>query len=126
MSLYSHLVRLETILHTRQDIVVEQLQIDTTTFSILFHCELRFPDSSHPSVAESLEPVGRRDFRRTHYRMNYLDPDSNLVFRYDDAPHYPHLSTFPTHKHVGGSIVEAEPVDLSDVLGEIDEIVYRG
>ena len=56
--------------------------------------------------------------------MNYLDRDGNLVFRYDNAPHYPHLSTFPAHKHVGGSVVEAEPPDLSDVLVEINDIVY--
>lgn len=125
MSLYSYLARLETILYSRQDITVEQLQVDVATVSTLFKCELRFQDGSRLSVAEQLEPVGQRDSRRIAYRMNYLDRDGNLVFRYDNAPHYPQLSSFPAHKHVGDSVVEAEPPDLGDVLAEIDAIVYQ-
>jgi hypothetical protein len=124
MSLYSYLVRLETILYSRQDLTIEQLQIDVATVSTLFRCELQFRDGSRLSVTEHLEPVGQRDFRRTTYRLNYLDRDGTLVFRYDNAPHYPRLSTFPAHKHAGGSVVEAEPPELSDVLAEIDAIVY--
>ena len=67
MSLYTYLVRLETILHTRQDIIVEKLQVNVATVSTLFHCELRFQDYSRLSVTEQLEPVGRRDFRRITY-----------------------------------------------------------
>ena len=125
MTLYSYLVRLETILYSRQDIIVEQLQVDVATVGTLFRCELTFQDSSRLSIAEHLEPIGHRDFRRTAYRMNYLSREGNLVFRYDNAPHYPHLSTFPAHKHVGDSVVEAEPPDLGDVLAEVDAIVYQ-
>ena len=125
MSLYHYLVRLETLLYSRQDIAVEQLQVDVATVSTLFKCELRFGDGSRLSVTEQLEPVGQRDHRRIAYKMNYLDRDGNLVFRYDNSPHYPHLATFPAHKHIGDSVVEAEPPDLSDVLAEIDGIVYR-
>jgi hypothetical protein len=49
----------------------------------------------------------------------------SLYHYYDNSPHYSHLSTFPAHKHVGDTVVEAEPPDLSDVLAEIDGIVYR-
>jgi len=125
MSLYNYLVRLETILVSRQDMTVEQLQVDVATVSTLFRCEVQFRDGSRLSVTEQLESTGQRDFRRNTYRMNYLDRDGNLVFRYDNAPHYPKLSTFPAHKHVGGSVVAAEPPDLSDVLAEIDPIVYQ-
>jgi hypothetical protein len=52
------------------------------------------------------------------------DADGNLIFRYDNAPHHPHLSTFPAHKHVGSSVIDAEPPDLNDVLAEIDAIIY--
>jgi hypothetical protein len=125
MSLYGYLVRLETILYSRQDITVERLQVDVATVSVLFRCELRFQDGSRLSIAEQLEAVGQRDFKRLAYRLNYLDADGSLVFRYDNSPHYPQLPTFPAHKHVGGSVIEAVPPDLGDVLAEIDEIVYQ-
>ena len=124
MSSYHYLVRLETILYSRQDITVELLQVDVATIGTRFRSELRFSDGSHLSVAEHLEPVGQRDFKRIAYKLNYQDKDGNLVFRYDNSPHYPHLSTFPAHKHIGDSVVEAESPDLGDVLAEIDAIIY--
>lgn len=124
MSLYHYLVRLETVLHARQDINVELLQIDVVTIGVKFSSEVRFYDGSRLSIVEQLEPVGKRDYHRVAYKFHYQDKDGNLIFRYDNAPHYPYLSTFPAHKHVGDTVVEAEPPDLNDVLTEIDAILY--
>ena len=124
MSLYQYLVRLETVLRSRQDIEVEELQVDVTTIGVKIQGEMRFHDGSRLSVVEQLEPVGRRDFNRVNYKFHYQDATGNLIFRYDNAPHYPHLSTFPAHKHVGNSVVEAESPDLNNVLAEIDAVIY--
>ena len=61
---------------------------------------------------------------RIKFRYQYQDMDSNLRFRYDNSPHYPHLATFPSHKHVGNDVIAAEAPDLADVLREIDLILY--
>ena len=124
MSLYHYLVRLETTLHSRQDIDVELLQFDIVTIGVQFRSELRFYDGSHLSIVEQLESVGKQDYKRIIYKYHYQDKDSNLIFRYDNSPHYPQLYTFPAHKHVGSSVIEAEPPDLNDVLAEIDAIIY--
>lgn len=124
MSLYHYLVRLETVLHSRQDIGVELLQIDVVTIGVKFRSELRFYDGSRLSIVEQLGPVGKQDYNRVAYKFHYQDKDGNLIFRYDNSPHYPHLPTFPAHKHSGDSIIEAEPPDLNDVLTEIDAIIY--
>lgn len=124
MSLYHYLARLETVLHSRQDIDIELLQIDVVTIGVKFSSELRFYDGSRLSVVEQLEPVGKRDYNRVAYKFHYQDKDGNLIFRYDNVPHYPHLSTFPAHKHVGDAIVEAEPPDLNEILAEVDTIIY--
>ena len=124
MSLYHYLVRLETVLHSRQDIDVQLLQVDVVTIGVKFRSEVSFYDSSRLSVAEQLEPIGPRDFNRVVYKFHYQDKNGNLIFRYDNSPHYPHLSTFPAHKHIGNTIIEAEPPDLNDVLAEIGAIIY--
>lgn len=124
MSLYRYLVRLETVLHARQDINVELLQIDVVTIGVKFSSEVRFYDGSRLSIVEQLEPLGKLDYHRVAYKFHYQDKGGNLIFRYDNAPHYPHLSTFPVHKHVGDTVVEADPPDLNDVLTEIDAIIY--
>ena len=124
MSLYHYLVRLETTLHSRQDIEVELLQFEIITIGVRFKSELRFYDGSYLSIVEQLELVGKQDYERIIYKYHYQDKNSNLIFRYDNSPHYPQLSTFPAHKHVGGSIIEAEPPNLTDVLAEIDALIY--
>jgi hypothetical protein len=58
---------------------------------------------------------------RYMYAYHYQRSDGVLVFRYDNTPHFPHLSTFPHHKHEGSEahVVAAAPVDLETVLAEI-------
>jgi hypothetical protein len=63
--------------------------------------------------AEHLEPIGKRDYVRVNYKYHYQDANRNLIFRYDSAPHHPHLAMYPAHKHVGDTVVEADPPDLN-------------
>lgn len=35
------------------------------------------------------------------------------------VPHYPHLPTFPSHKHASNGVASAEPISLIEALGEI-------
>jgi hypothetical protein len=53
------------------------------------------------------------------YRYHYMAPNQQLVFRYDNAPHHPNLSTFPHHKHLQTGEQESEEPTLEDVLLEI-------
>ena len=124
MSLYHYLVRLETIIRSRQDVEVEALEVNVITIGVKFISELRFYDGSRLSIVEQLEPVGKRDYNRINYKYHYQDANGNLIFRYDNAPHYPHLAAFPAHKHIGDIVVEAEAPDLNEVLAEIDAIIY--
>jgi hypothetical protein len=51
--------------------------------------------------------------------------NDDLIFRYDNAPHYPEVDTFPHHKHTKTSIETATPPHLGDVLREIDQLLYE-
>ena len=47
-----------------------------------------------------------------------------IIFRYDDAPHFPSLPNAPHHKHVGETdVVSSESPDLQSVLKEIETII---
>lgn len=52
------------------------------------------------------------------YSFHYQDKDGNLIFRYDNADHKPHLD-FKDHKHIGKDILQAEIPELDDVLEDI-------
>jgi hypothetical protein len=124
VNLLSYVSRLGDILRSRQDIVVEDLQITLTTAGAIVQARLRFYDRSMLNVVEEIEKVGLRDVKRLSYKFHYRRADELLIFRYDDSPHHPHLSSFPHHKHVGDSVIDAEPPDLADVLREIDALIY--
>ena len=58
-------------------------------------------------------PGGRR------YSFHVLQ-DGHRVVRWDYAPHHPHVSTFPHHKHVGERVEESEEMDVAKVLLELE------
>ncbi len=60
------------------------------------------------------------------YRLQYMDSENRLVFRYDNAPHHKDVPTFPNHKHLhDGKVVSAPPPRLSELLEEITAIIAR-
>lgn len=120
----AYLERLENILYSRRDIETEELRIQFRWLTILFRATLRFRDASKLQIFEELKPNARQKLQRFKFRYHYQSADGRLLFRYDNSPHYPHLVTFPSHKHVGNEVVAAEPPEFADVLREIDAIIY--
>lgn len=53
------------------------------------------------------------------YRYHFQDKENNMIFRYDNTPHFPSLKTFPDHKHVDGKVIESNAPILMDVITEV-------
>jgi len=72
--------------------------------------------------------VEQRRLVKKEYRYHLVSGGAT-VFRYDNAPHHPQISTFPHHKHVGAKILPAVEPDFSRVLDEavafITEVVSQ-
>ncbi len=60
---------------------------------------------------------------KRHYRFHYMDKRNNLMSRWDNAPHYRELKTFPHHVHLPDGVKENKPVKLIDVLDKIESII---
>ena len=68
--------------------------------------------------------VGQENPFKKTYTYHYQGADGTMVFRYDDAPHFPHLPTAPHHKHIGeNEVVAANTPDLESVLKEIEALI---
>jgi len=54
----------------------------------------------------------------TKYRHHWQDHAGRLIKRWDNAPHHPHVQSFPHHLHDGAEeqIVEHPPVDALQIL----------
>lgn len=53
------------------------------------------------------------------YRYQYMNQDLKMIFRYDNAPHYPDIDTFPHYKHAISDVKASDEPSLSGVLTEI-------
>jgi hypothetical protein len=53
------------------------------------------------------------------YRFQYMDKRRQMVFRYDNAPHYPEVESHPHHKHVPAKVAPANMPTLEGILEEI-------
>jgi hypothetical protein len=56
-----------------------------------------------------------------NYAYHWQAEDETLIIRWDNAPHYKKLITFPHHKHIGKKVLESYQITLKDILVFIDE-----
>ena len=57
------------------------------------------------------------------YRYHLQDKQNKLVFRYDNAPHFPSLDNFPHHKHLPDKVDPPKKKSLVDVVKEASLII---
>ena len=62
---------------------------------------------------------------KLRYAYHYQNESDEVIFRYDNAPHYPNLPTHPHHKHVGSTVEPSQAPDLSEVLREIEQLIFE-
>jgi len=53
--------------------------------------------------------------RKYSFQWQYLS--GNRIARWDNAPHYPNLPTFPHHVHLAnGDVVESHDISLEEIM----------
>lgn len=57
------------------------------------------------------------------YRFQYMAEHGALIFRYDNAPHYPLLKNFPHHKHTPLVVEHTSEPSLQGIFNEISCIM---
>jgi hypothetical protein len=57
------------------------------------------------------------------YRYHCQDQQNLLIFRYDNTPHFPDLSSFPHHKHLSGDVIACKKPELIQVLEEVTNLI---
>lgn len=125
MRLRQHLELIQNILNSRQEITIESFRLQEIAPGRegIIEARLRFWDGSLLEFVEVLIEHGVV-LVKTEYAYHYQDAQNRLIFRYDNAPHHPEISTHPHHKHTARTIEPAMPPHLGDVIAEIDEALY--
>ena len=113
----------------RSSIFVENVDVEYEVKSRsigIVHGILGMIDGSTLQFME-LVNIKRDKMIRLKYRFHLMTVNDEMVFRYDNSPHHPEISTYPHHKHVKGEKVprRSKEVGLKDVLLEIEEMISR-
>ncbi|MFQ5676868.1 MAG: toxin TumE [bacterium] len=53
------------------------------------------------------------------YRYHFQDKNNNLIFRYDNTPHFNNLETFPHHKHLPNEVTASQRPPITEVIEEV-------
>ncbi len=104
----------------------QDIHFDRRSDEIVFmRGDLFFTDGSHLHFREFARQPQGESVERYAYACHYQRADRALVFRYDDAPHFRNLPTFPHHKHSLSEtgVTESDPPNLAIVLGEIEALI---
>ena len=78
---------------------------------------LRFYFQYLLSISEALVVVDDQ-ITTIDYRYHFQDGQNNLVFRYDNTPHFPNLSSFPHHKHLIDRVIACGQPNIAMVIQE--------
>lgn len=97
------------------DFVASSEILDYKKWDRGFYYKLRivFKDSSVLCAREYVDELQR------DYSFHWQSSKNNIIIRWDNAPHYKDLLTFPHHKHTEDRVVESRVVSLEDVLAQI-------
>lgn len=59
------------------------------------------------------------------YKYHLQNGKNELVFRYDNTPHFPHLDTFPHHLHLPNVVVGSPQPDIIQILNQTINTISR-
>jgi hypothetical protein len=91
---------------------------------IILRGEIKFADNSQLHFREFVQLQEGQTPKRYKYAYHFQRADETMIFRHDNAKHYPHLPSAPHHKHAGeNEIVAADVPDLQTVLKEIEGLI---
>ena len=77
---------------------------------------LRFSNGYLLELNESV--VAEGEIKHLGYRYHFQDEKNNLVFRYDNTPHFPKLKSFPNHKHTQSEVAASNKPSILDIIEE--------
>ena len=62
--------------------------------------------------------IEENQLKQLDYRYHFQDQQNNLIFRYDNTPHFPDLKSFPHHKHLKNNVEDSDEPLILDVINE--------
>jgi hypothetical protein len=79
--------------------------------------KVSFVDGSSLYISESI------NLEKPSYRFHFMDAQSKIFKRWDSAPHFKKIKTFPYHFHNGEKVKPSKPMTSLEILELVKKIV---
>ena len=117
-ALVQYLQDIETSVHSIKGAYVERyeeeiLGVDRVNLRI----RMRFSNGYLLELNEAVI-VEEGCIQHLGYRYHLQDGQTDLVFRYDNTPHFSQLESFPHHKHLSDGVVASQQPLVPQVIEE--------
>jgi hypothetical protein len=117
--LESYLSEIEIAVAQLQNIQIDRyLEEALSPERLNLRIRIRFPNSNLLEISEAIQLI-TGNIVYLDYRYHYQNAENQLIFRYDNTPHFPDLPTFPHHKHLPNEVIAHPKPSLLQVLQEI-------
>ena len=113
-----YLDKIEAEIRKLEDVYVERYEEEILASDrINLRIRVRFKAGNLFELNEAVIIEGDK-LERLNYRYHFQDRQNNLIFRYDNTPHFPDLENFPHHKHLRDGIMSSEEPKVVRVIEE--------
>lgn len=110
-------------IQTLENIYIEKYEEEILTAWIFNLCiRIRFVQGYLLEINEAAY-VEEEQFDFLSYRYHLQNAQNTLIFRYDNTPHFPQLSSFPHHKHLPYAVENSQKPKLLQVICEVETIL---
>jgi hypothetical protein len=120
--LVHYLEDIESAVRKLNDAYVEEYQEEyLTSDRVNLRIRIRFAKGFLLELNEATT-VEHGTIRHLGYRYHFQGEKNELIFRYDNTPHYPDLKPFPHHKHLAREVIGTRKPSIQTVLEEVKSI----
>ncbi|MEM9885262.1 MAG: DUF6516 family protein [Bacteroidota bacterium] len=64
-----------------------------------------------------------KDIKERSYSFHWQDKEGKLIIRWDNAPHFKEIATFPHHKHFIDRVEESIEMTLENALNAMEKML---
>jgi hypothetical protein len=123
-ALFGYLKEVEDAIGNLQEAYVELYEEEFLTKGrVNLRIRVRFYNGCLLQLNESVIFQGKLE--HLGYRYHFQDKNNELIFRYDNTPHFPGLPNFPNHKHHQMGVDSSGEPSAPEVIREAAELSLR-
>ena len=122
-SISKYLNDIETLVRKLYSAYVERYEEEVITSDRAnLRIRIRFRTGHMLELNEAIIDEGRQ-VEHLAYRYHFQDDNANLIFRYDNTPHFQHIESFPHHKHLPNEVIAVSQPSVLDVITEAEKVI---